>query len=544
MVGSGGGVLALKPGHDGSVALVSGGRLAFSLESEKDSFERYGPMTAQVVVEALSEAPAFPEVVALGGWYKVLPGLMASTGAGYEGLSPGRLERGRVFGHDVLVYSSSHERSHLYGGVALSPFDPERELAILVWEGTIGAFYRWRGPAAPIERHDVLDQPGGRYAALFEVANPDFPDAGEYPSNAAAGKLMALAGLADGKPPSTDSVHVVESLLSIRSLWPFYKARYRRSPLYDCGVRDPDPELCRAARYLSDRMFGIYLEVAKELFEPGLPLVITGGCGLNCDWNSAWRSSGLFSEVFVPPVANDSGSAIGTAVDAAVLLGESCSLEWDVYRGARFVHDADPAEQGWQVGTLDMAHVSALLERGRVVAWVQGRCEIGPRALGNRSLLASAADPLSHKRLNTIKQREPYRPIAPVCLEEDLGHWFDESHSDPHMLFFRRVRHPDRIPAVTHVDGSARAQSVTASSHPTLHDLLVTHRARTGIGVLCNTSLNFSGTGFINRASELLHYCDEVGIDDFVLEDTLYWRNPATDGGVIGDAAPGQGNAG
>lgn len=537
MADLGSGVLALKPGHDGAVALVSDGQLVFSLESEKDSLERYGPITAQVLVEALGEAPTFPEVVALGGWYKVLPGLMGSIGAGYEGLSPGRLEHSRIFGHDVRVYSSSHERSHLYGGVALSPFDPDGELAILVWEGTIGAFYRWRGPAAPIERHDVLDQPGGRYAALFEVANPDFPDAGEHPSNAAAGKLMALAGLADGQRPSTDSVHVVESLLNIRSLWPFYKARYRRSPLYNSGVKDPEPELCRAGRYLSDRLFEIYRKAAEELFAPGLPLVITGGCGLNCDWNTAWRSSGLFSEVFVPPVANDSGSAIGTAVDAAVQLGDACTLEWDVYRGARFVHDADPASQGWLAEPLDADRVSASLERGRVVAWVQGRCEIGPRALGNRSLLASAADSLSHKRLNTIKQREPYRPIAPVCLEEDLGHWFDDSHSDPHMLYFRRVRHPDRIPAVTHADGSARVQSVTASSHPRLHELLVTHRARTGIGVLCNTSLNFSGTGFINRASELLHYCDEVGIDDLVLAGTLYRRHAAITGeGADGDS--------
>lgn len=527
-------VLALKPGHDGAIALLVDGELVFSLEGEKDSHGRNHPITAPLVVEALTEAPAFPDVVAVGGWYKTLPGLRGAVAAGYEGLAAGNLERSRVFGREVMVYSSSHERSHLYGGVALSPFDPRQELAVLVWEGVLGAFYRWHGPSEPIERYDVLDQPGGRYAALFGLADPDFADTGAYPPHAAAGKLMALCGLADDREPSRDSIDVVESLLKIRSLYPFYKARYRRSGLYNCGVADPDPELCRAARYLSDRLFAVYLEAARELFPSGLPLVVTGGCGLNCDWNRSWVASGWFSDVFVPPVTNDSGSAIGTAIDAAVQLGGECSVKWDAYRGARFVPDVEPTEQGWVAQPLDLAAVSKVLDRGGVLAWVQGRCEIGPRALGNRSLLASAADPLSHKRLNTIKQREPYRPIAPVCLEEDLGEWFDWSHPDPHMLFFRRVRQADRIPAVTHVDGSARVQSVTASSHPRLHELLVAHRRLTGIGVLCNTSLNFKGAGFVNRTSELLHYCDQVGIDGFVLDDTRYRRRVE----LGGEAAP------
>ncbi|HEY8523954.1 MAG TPA: carbamoyltransferase C-terminal domain-containing protein [Acidimicrobiales bacterium] len=506
---------------------MADGELVFSLEGEKDAFKRNGPITASLLVEALRETPELPDVIAVGGWHKTLPGLSAPLAAGYEGLEPGRLEDSRIFGRDVAYYSSSHERSHLFGGVALSPFDPDREMAILVWEGVLGSFYRWRGPTAAIDRHDVLDQPGARYAALFCLGDPACPDdTSSWSQSAVAGKLMALVGLADERRPSSDSIDVVESLLAARSLYPFNKAPYRHSALYNCGVREP--EFCRAARYLSQRLLDTYLAAARELFEPGLPLVVCGGCGLNCDWNSAWAASGLFRDVFVPPVANDSGSAIGTAVDALVQVGESCTVGWDVYRGPRFVPDTDPAQAGWLAQPLDLGALSATLEAGAVVAWVHGRCEIGPRALGNRSLLASAADRRSHARLNSIKQREAYRPIAPVCLEEDLGLWFDRVAPDPHMLYFRRVRQPDRIPAVTHVDGSARAQSVTRASHPRLHDLLVAHRARTGIGVLCNTSLNFPGTGFINRTSELLHYCTTVGVDHVVIEDTWYVRPTAS----------------
>jgi hydroxymethyl cephem carbamoyltransferase len=513
-------VLAFKPGHDGCVALVHDGELVFSLEGEKDSFDRHDPLSAPLLAEALLRTPVAPDAIAIGGWHKVLPGRLSGMTGGYRGLGPGTLHEARVFGRDTAVYTSSHERSHLFGGVAMSPFDSERELAVLVWEGVIGSFYRWHGSRIEPSCRPVLDQPGARFSALYNLADPAFADEGQWPLGREAGKLMALAGLADGEAPAADSVHVVESLLTIRSLYPFHKARYRRSGLYNCGVTDP--EVCRAARYLTRRLFEVYRDAARELFEPGLPLVISGGCGLNCDWNTAWREDGYFSDVFVPPCTNDSGSAIGTAVDAAVQLGGAATVRWDVYRGEEFVHDADPRQHGWEARPYDPLGLSRVIDGGAVVAWVQGRYEIGPRALGHRSLLASASDRASHDRLNTIKQRESYRPIAPICLDTDLGKWFDRDHPDPHMLYFRVVRDPERLPAVTHADGTARAQGLRRADEPRLYELLGAHREQTGAGVLCNTSLNFKGKGFINRTSDLLDYCTLTGITEAVIEDRWY----------------------
>ncbi len=510
--------LALNPGHDGAIACIADGELVYSLEGEKDSYTRNGPVTASLLIQGLQESPTFPDVLAVGGWHKPLPGLLQPIGAGYRGLAAGELREQSVLGKRTLVYSSSHERSHLYGSVAMSPFDAESELAILVWEGVIGAFYKWRGPANPIERHEVLDQPGARYSALYCLADPTFADSGEWPPSEVAGKLMALAGYSDGDL-SEDSKNVVESLLRIRSLYPFHKGRYRRSPLHNCGVTSP--EFCRAAAYLTDRLFNTYLQAAQEIFEPGLPLVITGGCGLNCDWNSRWRAAGLFSDVFVPPCANDSGSALGTAVDALVQLGASCDLSWDIYRGAPFENDIDQPH-GWTHRRLDRALLTRRLEDGAVLAWVQGRCEIGPRALGNRSLLASAATAKSRTLLNEVKGREPYRPIAPVCMEADLHHWFNSDQPDPYMLYFRQVTRVHEIPAVVHADDSARVQSVTKSSNPQLFRLLQAYRRGTGQGLLCNTSLNFPGQGFINRSSELFHFCTSRGIGEVVVGDRWF----------------------
>jgi hydroxymethyl cephem carbamoyltransferase len=521
-------VLAFKPGHDGTVAFVDDGDLVFSLEAEKDSFPRYSEMTAQVLVEAMTFASGPPDVVAMGGWHKVLPGgLEGSLGAGplavpYRGIDVTKPVAGKFFGADVLYHASTHERTHILGGVAMSPFDAEEPMAVLVWEGELGCFYRWSGPGRPIVAHPVMTEPGDRYAALFALAEPSFPEVG-FPRTEHAGKLMALAGLADGRPPTEETSQIVDVLLDRRSVHPFDKRRFRHAALHDAGVGHA--ELHRAARLLTDRLFARFLHAARRDLPPGLPLVIVGGCGLNCEWNVLWRDCGHFRDIFVPPCANDTGSAIGAAVDAAVALGEPCELRWDVYRGAPFVSDVDPAGRAWEAEDLDMGRLASVIKDGAVVAWVQGRCEIGPRALGHRSLLASAHDPDMNATLNRIKQRESYRPVAPVCLEEDLGRCFDDDRPDPFMLTFRRVLDPGLLPAVTHADGTARVQSVGASAPVRLRDLLRATRELTGHGVLCNTSLNFNGRGFINRTSELMHYAETVGIDHVVIEDRWYRRS-------------------
>ena len=523
-------ILALKPSHDGAVAWIDDGTLVFSYEPEKDSNERHGPLSTNVLIEAFSAAPDPPDIVAVGGWHKVLPGLMTGTGAGYRGIQQGSMTAGRFFGNEVQIYHSTHERSHIFGAVGMSPFDPDQDLAVLVWEGVIGSFYRWRGATRTIEAHEVLDQPGARYAALFGLADPSFPDSGRYPPAECAGKLMALAGCADQEPPSLDARHVVDSLLSRRSLYPFVKRDYRPSVLYNVGA--DDPQLHRAARYLSEQIFERFHRAAVDLFSERMPLVISGGCGLNCDWNTAWRRSGAFTDVFVPPCPDDSGSAIGTAIDAMAAAGARPTIEWDVYSGQSFIDDVEPSARGWTKRAFDPDALARELADGNVVAWVQGRCEIGPRALCHRSLLASATHPEMQDRLNRIKRREPYRPVAPVCLEEDLGRWFDDATPDPYMLHFRRVRQPEQLPAVTHTDGSARVQSVTAASGR-IHELLQCHRRRVGLGVLCNTSLNFPGVGFLNRTSELLSFCEQNGVRYAVVDDCVYERPADPDEEVV-----------
>ncbi len=233
----------------------------------------------------------------------------------------------------------------------------------------------------------------------------------------------------------------------------------------------------------------------------------------------------MFSDVFVPPCTNDTGSAIGTAADAQFLLTRNAKIQWNVYSGQSFFDDLK-VETSSSIGyfqrvSSDAQKIARLLLNGAILAWVSGNAEIGPRALGNRSLLAAPFTKKTLARLNAIKRREHYRPIAPVCLAEDASLYFDIHCPSPHMLYFCRVR-TDKLKAITHVDGSARVQTVAQKDNPKLYELLTAFKDVSGFGVLCNTSLNFNGTGFINRTSDLAKYAAEVELDGFVVAGRLF----------------------
>jgi predicted NodU family carbamoyl transferase len=165
--------------------------------------------------------------------------------------------------------------------------------------------------------------------------------------------------------------------------------------------------------------------------------------------------------------------------------------------------------------------IADMLANNLIIGWVNGKYEIGPRALGNRSILAAPFQEGTRVRLNEIKQREQFRPIAPVCLEEEAARWFGCDHPSPFMLYTYCVR-TDALAAVTHVNGTARIQTVSSVTNRNLYELLIAFKARTGYGVLCNTSLNFNGRGFINKIADLSAYAVKHSLDGFVVDGRSY----------------------
>lgn len=435
------------------------GRLVMSLEAEKGSFPRYAAVSSQVVIEAMQLAPALPDVLAIGGWHKHIPGLQADVGAGYHGIELGKISDGKIFGGPIKIFSSTHERSHIMMAAGMHPQAPLERCIVLVWEGTFGAFYEWSSYGRKIRRHTVMSDPGAKYGALFALADPTFSISARYPRLGDAGKLMALAAYGDGKRADLATQETVDAILNIPEVYPFHKSDYRESPLYNIGLGDT--RFRHGAAYITDQIFLRFFTAARRFDQDNLPLVISGGCGLNCDWNERWRKSRLFTDVFVPPCANDSGSAIGTAIDAQFHFGGDARLKWSVYAGSEFDVDVSPDPFTWKRLPLNIDDIARYLCVGGIVPWVQGKYEIGPRALGHRSLLADPTNAEMREQLNTLKGREDYRPIAPCCRVEELGNWFSSTEADPYMLFFSQVR-TTRLPAVTHVDGTARVQAVSS----------------------------------------------------------------------------------
>jgi hydroxymethyl cephem carbamoyltransferase len=512
-------VLAVKSGHDGSVAAVQDGKLLFSLEGEKDSCRRFISAQPTTLLSLAEHLGGVPDVIGLSGWPK--PGPFGNIGGGYGGADVATQREGELFGKRVTFFSDSHERSHILGVIGMAPKDDAPPVgglrAVLVYEGVIGSLYLVDETWTVTRQIPVMTNPGHRYSHLFGIADPAVSEDSVHMRYEVAGKLMALAAFGDAGTVDPKVVETIDDLLARPQLGA--KHTYAHHPVYNAGV---EAQVTKdAAALLTDRIFETFANAAREHIPEGLPLYITGGCGLNCDWNARWRDLGHFSSVFVPPCPNDSGSAIGTAIDALAALTGEPYIDWDVYSGLEFEHDAEPDPERWERLPRDDRAVAEALDAGRVFAWVQGRWEIGPRALGNRSLLADASDPRMKDRLNEIKQRESYRPIAPCCRVEDVAKAFVDDFEDPYMLYFNRVRSKN-LGAVTHVDGSARVQTVSARTNEPLYRLLTAFADRRGHGVLCNTSLNFKGFGFINRMSDLVRYCHQRGVGDMVVGDAWY----------------------
>jgi carbamoyltransferase len=263
-------------------------------------------------------------------------------------------------------------------------------------------------------------------------------------------------------------------------------------------------------------------------------LAMAGGVALNCVMNARLRDQGPYNEIWVQPAAGDAGTALGAAlwVDARC-NGHAGQRRWTMdhaYLGPSYSDDEIERFLQWsKLPFCRMENVAeetaALLESGSIVGWFQDRMEFGPRALGARSILASPIEAEMQQRLNEIKDREDFRPVAPAVLEEDAQEWFTGARRSPFMLFVNDVRvdKAGKIPAVRHVDGTARIQTVNRSQNARYYDLLRAFKARTGVPVLINTSFNTRGEPIVQSPRDAVECfwtspLDALVIGSFLLE--------------------------
>ena len=249
-------------------------------------------------------------------------------------------------------------------------------------------------------------------------------------------------------------------------------------------------------------------------------LTMAGGVALNCVANSYLAEHGPFERVWVQPAAGDAGTALGAALHVAHALGDRVAP----MRSAALGRGWTDQELEASLATARVAFerpvdlagaVAEVLAADGVVAWFQGRSEYGPRALGHRSLLANATRAENLARLNDVKGREQFRPVAPMVLADRAAEVFEGPLPSPYMLFTHRVRPGwrERIPAVVHVDGSARIQTVDRRDEPLVAGLLEAVERRTGVPVVVNTSLNTAGRPMVDDPRDALECFGSTPVD-------------------------------
>ena len=294
------------------------------------------------------------------------------------------------------------------------------------------------------------------------------------------------------------------------------------------------------------RLEEVLVELARWLHERtgDRALTMAGGIALNCVANSRiWRESG-FDEVWVQPAAGDSGTSLGAALQVAAELGEPVRPMPGADLGRQWSDDelADRLRTAKVPFSTpeDLAdEVADVLAADGVVAWFDGRSEFGPRALGHRSLLAHPGHAENLERLNDVKGREQFRPVAPMVLEDRAAEIFSDGPiPSPYMLFVHRVDPvwAERIPAAVHVDGTARIQTVDPAAQPRLGATLRAFEARTGLPVVINTSLNTAGRPMVDDPRDALELFGSAPVDLLVVGPHLVRRAEVFSSGTGGAA--------
>ncbi|MCT9933165.1 hypothetical protein N5079_23425 [Planotetraspora sp. A-T 1434] len=549
-------VLGINIGfHDSSAALLRDGALRALFEQERLSRRKHA--VGQPPVEAIAACLAIEgitphdlDAIAIGWDFRDLP-LGRNKRFTPEGL------RAMLFpGHDDLTLPPVRWIAHHVAHAASAYFSAGvDEAAVIVVDGAgetqASSLGVARDGRITLTREWAVDQSlGFFYNAAAEWAGLGYWGTGKLMGLAAYGRpwpgmpLRAADGGYEltGEPPAGPVKVGITGPLT--AYYPVVSAAVKPAfaQFFPYAERTGEEPVAYAdfAASVQEALEEAVLSMAEHArAETGLPvLVLAGGVAMNCTMIGKLVDSGMFERVYVPPVPTDAGVSLGaalvvaqeqdpftpTAVDHAYWSGDLTTEEARVAASAAGLPYREPGEDGL------IAFAAARIAEGKLVAWARGRGEIGQRALGARSILADPRDRRSLERLNVVKGREMWRPVAPSILAEHLGELIEGQVGDParFMLAASRVR-PDvrlRVPAVTHVDGSARPQSVHRDTNPAYWALIEEFRRLTGVPAVINTSFNLSDEPIVNSAADAVAtFVRGKELDLLVLGDLLVARS-------------------
>lgn len=435
----------------------------------------------------------------------------------------------RLFGFCPPIECVDHHRAHAASAYYASGFD-EAVIVSFDWSGDGTASSIWKGTCDGLERIEVVPRPnslGVFYAAFTQFLG--FERGDEYKVMGLASYGQPTCNLDEFLDVSGETYQLNTELLNKRNRnmhqaivgealknWNSNLRRTRSDPI----TQDHMNLAASVQDYFEKAVLGLVRRA--ERLTGCKKLCITGGGGLNCRANGKIVAKKWFEEVYVPPFPNDTGCSFGTAAVLSAEKGIKVLPLKDSFLGPGYDDEAIrkdlellkcPAEPVRDVA----GRVVDALDRGQLVGWFQGRMEVGPRALGARSILADPRDRTVRDRINRhVKFRESFRPFAPSVLAEDCRKWFEFDQRSPFMSFVADVLAPDDLPAITHVDRTARIHTVE-NDDSCYSRLLQAMKAKTGYSCVLNTSFNYRGQPIVCTPKEAVHTFFGTGLDVLVL---------------------------
>ena len=444
----------------------------------------------------------------------------------------------RELGYKGEILFAEHHQSHAASAFLVSPFE---EAAILTVDG-VGEWATASLAAGSGNSIRMLKQIN--YPHSLGLLYSAFTYYLGFKVNSAEYKVMGLAPY--GEPRFYDRIMTelidVHEDGSFRLNMDYFAYAYglrmtngRFEKLFEGPRRLPESPLDRRHKDIAASIQKVTEEVMMRLAfsihaETGFTdLCMAGGVALNCVANGRVLREGPFKNIFIQPAAGDAGGAIGVAkyIYHTVLGNARDSALSHVYLGPSFSPDEiesflDGNGAAYRrLGREELLReVARLIADQNVVGWFQGRMEFGPRALGNRSILADARRAENRDRVNLkIKFRESFRPFAPSVLEDRSAEYFDIDCASPYMLLVGQVREGKRvIPSVTHVDGSARIQTVSRATNPIFYDLIAEFYRLTGVPVIINTSFNVRGEPIVCTPQDAFRCFMRTNMDYLVMD--------------------------
>ena len=437
--------------------------------------------------------------------------------------------------HRPEIVSVAHHDAHA-AMFFVSPFD-DATIIVMDGFGDECATSIYTGKDGRIERHwqgAFFDSLGMVYTLITRHLGFEVFEEGTVMALAALGSDRLVGRLRDivrlepdGRFSFDMSYFSYDRYGMIRPFKPKFMDAFGPPRVRGEELTDHHKDLAYALQAVAEDVI-LHVAKAARRKHPSVNLCFVGGVALNCVANARLLRESGFERIWVPPCASDTGAPLGSALyHHHQTLGAPRRTRMDhAYYGAAYSDaqiEAALASAGMAYERLDddalIDRVANDLAQGRIVGWFQGRYEIGPRALGNRSILASPVSPSVRDVINTrVKFREPFRPFAPSVLLERASEYFEIEQPDPFMTFAPRVRPgvADRIPAAVHVDDTARIQTVAKSANPRYHALIARFATLTGIPILLNTSFN-KQEPIVARPEEAISCFLRTGMDVLVL---------------------------